>query len=404
MAELLWGKVYYQNQFAGYLRQEPGERYTFSYDLNYLNSGNPAIAHTLPLSEQLFISEQQLPAFFDNLVAEGWLQEAQSRMLGKRNATRFELLLAFGFDCAGAVSVVDPEPAALSMQRLDRSNPINLAAYKSRASLSGIQPKLVLVKENKKFRLAESGELSTYIAKLPSPTIIDILHNEYLTLIACQALLPEDDVVEVVFEPLPEIAEEALIIKRFDRKDDNSRIHFEEFNQLLNLPSRFKYDGAYSDMAKFIRQTPECLPTEVYRLYKRILVGILTGNTDMHLKNFAMLHTSEGLRLTPNYDQVAAAVYEPFQSMALALNGAQDRLISKLKPKDVIALGYEFKLANPVINLVVNDLAKKIEAAKDAVNEASLKQNAMKTKIIKFMEKRWNGTFSLIGQQLSKKQ
>ncbi len=32
MAKLLWGKVYYQDQFAGYLRQEPGERYTFQYD------------------------------------------------------------------------------------------------------------------------------------------------------------------------------------------------------------------------------------------------------------------------------------------------------------------------------------------------------------------------------------
>ncbi len=51
-------------------------------------------------------------------------------------------------------------------------------------------------------------------------------------------------------------------------------------------------------MADFIRATPGCLPVEIYRLYLRILAGLLLGNTDMHFKNFAMFHTPEGLRLT----------------------------------------------------------------------------------------------------------
>ena len=50
MADLLWGRVYYKEHFAGFLREEPGERTSFAYDATYLDSSNLAIAHTLPLS------------------------------------------------------------------------------------------------------------------------------------------------------------------------------------------------------------------------------------------------------------------------------------------------------------------------------------------------------------------
>ena len=86
--------------------------------------------------------------------------------------------------------------------------------------------------------------------------------------------------------------EPALLIKRFDRGADG-RIHFEEFNQLLMRSSRTKYEGAHKDMAEFILHTEGCLPTQAYLLYRRILAGFLLGNTDMHLKNFAMFHTQE---------------------------------------------------------------------------------------------------------------
>ena len=177
MSTLLWAKVYYQNHFAGFLKQEPGDRTVFTYDQHYLNQAYPAIAYTLPLRPEPFICERSLHPFFDNLVAEGWLETAQSRLLGKRSVSRFELLLAFGHDCAGAVSIIDPEPMSLSDKKIDRHDQANLAVMRNRASLSGIQPKLFLIKEKQKFRLAESTETSTHIAKLPSFQINDIVYN-----------------------------------------------------------------------------------------------------------------------------------------------------------------------------------------------------------------------------------
>ncbi|MEM6780772.1 MAG: HipA domain-containing protein [Pseudomonadota bacterium] len=410
MANLLWGKVYYKDLFAGYIREEPGERVTFTYDSSYIEGRHPAIAHTLPVRAEPHISNNGLPPFFDNLVSEGWLEQAQSRLLGRREVSRFELLLAFGFDCAGAVSIIDPEPSDLSEAMLDMSDPKEMAVLTSRASLSGVQPKLAVIEEGGIYRPARIDELSTHIAKFPSANHPDLIENEYLTTLAFKALLPDDEVVQLSIEEVKGLGEPALLIKRFDRtkgEKGKERLHFEEFNQLLGRRSRTKYDGAHKDMAGFILQTDGCLPTQAYLLYRRILTGLLLGNTDMHLKNFAMFHTDGGLRLTPSYDQVAASLYN-YKTLALTIAGSKDHPIGDLKARHLILLGEEFELSPAAINMATEGLAKNIEEAKDAINEAPPHGFSgavdFKDNLIKLMEKRWNGTFALIGKTLSKKQ
>src|SRR6202047_3642487 len=163
MAAALWGKVYYDVLYAGELRQEPGGRCVFTYDLTYVEAKSPAIAFTVPLPTAPYLCEQGLHPFFDNLVAEGWLRDAQARALKVDPANRFALLLAFGKDCAAAVSVVDPAPAV--EPAVDSNDPIARAALGSRASLSGIQPKLLAVKDGRTYRPARGNESSTTIAK-----------------------------------------------------------------------------------------------------------------------------------------------------------------------------------------------------------------------------------------------
>ena len=149
-----------------------------------------------------------------------------------------------------------------------------------------------------------------------------------------------------------------MVIKRFDRTADGKRIHFEEFNQLLGHMSNAKYDGSHKEMAEFIRNTPRCLPAEIYRLYLRILAGLLLGNTDMHFKNFAMFHTPEGFRLTPSYDQVAAALYD-YKTVALAIGGASDMSWTNLKARSLIRLGEDFGLSPAAMNMAYEQLVKR---------------------------------------------
>mgnify|MGYP003385184438 CR=1 FL=1 len=400
MANLLWGNVYYKDRFAGVVRQEPGERVSFTYDESYLASGHPAIAHTLPLRAGPYISESGLPSFFDNLVAEGWMEDAQTRLLGKRRASRFELLLAFGQDCAGAVSIIDPDPQDRGSIKPD--DPMEIALMAGRASLSGIQPKLALIERDGHLRPARTDELSTHIGKFASPRHDDLPANEYLTTKALKALLPDEDIVDLRLGRIDGFNDPALIIKRFDRTNDRQRIHFEEFNQLLGYPSEAKYDGSHKSMADFIRQTPGCLPAEIYRLYLRILAGLLLGNTDMHLKNFAMFHTEAGLRLTPAYDAVAAALYG-YNTIALSISGNANIPLGDLKARALIGLGEEFGLPAPAIAMAAGQLERRREAARDAIAESKTGAAELRDAIINLMERRWNGTFALIGKALSKK-
>ncbi len=402
MASLLWGKVYYHDLFVGFIREEPGDSISFNYDASYIEGGYPAIAHTLPVRSKPYISNYGLHPFFDNLVSEGWLEQLQSRLLGRRIISRLELLLAFGFDCAGAVSIYDPKPSDLSNSMLDMSNPKELAVLTNRASLSGVQPKLAVIEENGIYRPTRMDELSTHIAKFPTPTHSDLIENEYLTTVAVKALLPKDEIVQLTIDEVVGLDEPALLIKRFDRNSEG-RLHFEEYNQLLNRPSQTKYDGAYKDMAKFLLETNGCLPTQVYILYRRILAGLLMGNTDMHLKNFAMFHSKDGLRLTPSYDQIAASLYD-YKTLALTIASSKDHPIGDLKSRHLVLLGKEFGLSPAVINMAVMELAKNREVTKDTINEAPFGSKKLKDKLIKLMDKRWNGTFSLIGKALYKKQ
>ena len=408
MATALWGKVYYRDTYAGELRQEPGGRCVFVYDQTYLESREPAIAFTLPRQAEPIICEQGLHPFFDNLTAEGWLRNAQARALKIDPANRFAILLAFGHDCAGAVSVVDPNPVLQA--DVDVGDPNAAAALVSRASLSGVQPKLLAVKEGGRYRPARSNETSHFIAKLASGSLLDIVENEFVTTAANRALLTGDEVVSLEIAQVDGVDGRALLVERFDRLSTGTKVHFEEFNQLLGRRAGGdggdKYEAAYDDMGSFIRNTPGCTPIEALRLYRRILACILTGNTDGHLKNFAMFHRREGLRLTPAYDLVAAALYPQYRTLALALGKAANLTIDAVKPKHLLSLGEAFGLDAAGTLKVVNDLGDRRGAVEKAVTAAAKQADATQLgqKLLELMERRWNGSFASTGQYLSRKQ
>ncbi len=398
MATTLWGNVYYKDVYAGRLQEEPSGRVIFTYDASYLESKHPGIAYTLPLQSEGFICEHGLHPFFDNLVAEGWFQKAQAKALGIDPKNRFGLLLGFGFDLAGAVSVIDPRPQKHIL--LDHADEATLAALLGRASLSGVQRKLLVVKEGKAFRPVGPKELSTHIAKLASGNLNHSLELEFLTTLAVRKLLPKDNVVDMEIVTLPSIHEPALIIPRFDRNAAGKRTHhFEEFNQLLGKSSGDeKYDGSYEDMGKFIVNTKECIPAEADALFRRILACFLVGNTDAHFKNFAMFHTSAGLRLTPLYDLVASAVYPEYQSIALNLCGIANCALGKLKSQHMIKMGKAFGIAPDSIVAAALDLKKQLPNALAAVEQSLVGTQKLKKELISKMEERWNGSFALIGK------
>lgn len=405
MAELLWGKVYFKDKFVGFLREEPGERYSFKYDESYLESSPVPISMSLPLVTTPYISEGRLHPYFDNLVSEGWLASAQSRLLGKRSVKRFELLLAFGFDCIGAISIIDPEPSAFSDNLIVVDDPREVAMQVSRASLSGVQAKLALVKRGKKYFPASNKELSTHIAKFPSREFPDLVENEYLSSLAFKTFLNRDQLVDLSVGYVEGVEEEALIIKRFDRavvKDGVERIHFEEFSQLLGRYADAKYEGNYEEMAEFIGSRKYVSTMDLYLLFQRIVVGLLIGNTDMHFKNFAMIHEAGGLKLAPIYDQVCSILYG-YRNSALGIGNAKNLRMSDLKAKHIVQLGEKFQLSREVVANLISELGSKLEKVKDKIVSEKVGSELLRQNIIQNIEKQWKITFASIGKVLSKR-
>lgn len=399
MASALWGNVYYGRTLAGVLRELSAGRVEFKYDSEYAEDRGKPVSYLMPVRPEPFVSEDGLHPFFDNLVAEGWLRSAQARSLGIHESNRLALLLAFGNDCAGAVSVVDPERAEV---RVEFDAPEITAALLSRASLSGVQPKLFAVKEGGGFRPTRSGEESAFIAKLPSQAHNDLIELEWLTTKAAKALLPREPIADLQIAPLNGICETALLIRRFDRQDGR-RLHFEEFNSLVGNKSEDKYRGSYEQLGAFILSSSDCVPAEAERLFRRILACFLLGNTDAHLKNFAMMHSDAGLRLTPAYDLVASAYYRQYNTLALSILGARSLRLAVLAPKHVVGLATAYGLSAEVILLAVEDLNKRRGALVQVIESDPFAGRAMREGLLSLVEKRWNATFASIGTTLSKR-
>src|ERR1700730_5840114 len=143
-------------------------------------------------------------------------------------------------------------PFYTGADNLDVGTREEIAALANRASISGVQRKLFAVLSANGFRPAKAAELSTHIAKLPSPDLNEVVELEYLTTVAAAALLPDDVVVELEITEVENVQGPCLLVRRFDRTPTGDKIHFEEFNQLLERPAEARYEGSYGEMAMFI--------------------------------------------------------------------------------------------------------------------------------------------------------
>ncbi|HAC32090.1 MAG TPA: phosphatidylinositol kinase [Treponema sp.] len=98
------GLVYYQKELCGKI-SETDEGYSFEYDSAWLKNPDACeISHTLPLSDEPYLSKT-LFSFFDGLIPEGWLLEVAVKNWKLNPRDRMGLLLATCQDCIGAVSV-----------------------------------------------------------------------------------------------------------------------------------------------------------------------------------------------------------------------------------------------------------------------------------------------------------
>ena len=114
-----------------------------------------------------------------------------------------------------------------------------------------------------------------------------------------------------------------------DREDGVK--HMIDFCQLTDRRTSRKYYGSHEQIARTIRRYATAAGTDVVRFFEVLLYSFLTGNSDMHLKNFSLLREHDGTwRLSPAYDLVPVKAILPtdMDDLALTVNGKNRKLLA----------------------------------------------------------------------------
>ena len=208
-------------------------------------------------------------------------------------------------------------------------------------AVTGVQPKLSLAVERHKNELARLtivGLQGNYILKPPSTEYKELPQNEDVTMHLASLVK-----IKTAQHCLIKLAsgELAYLTKRFDRVK-NEKIAVEDFCQLTENLTEHKYRGSIEKVAKATYQFTTNKGFEMLRLFELVLFCYLTGNADMHLKNFALLENGLGeFELSPAYDLLSTAlvIADDKEESALTINGKKSRL--KKKDFDALALSMD---------------------------------------------------------------
>jgi serine/threonine-protein kinase HipA len=120
----------------------------------------------------------------------------------------------------------------------------------------------------------------------------------------------------------------AYITKRIDR-EDGKKLAMEDMCQLTERLTEDKYKGSMEQIGKIVRKYSVNSGLDVLELFEITLFSFLTGNTDMHLKNFSLIRESDGsIVLAPAYDLVSTKLVIPQdeEETALTINGKKGNL------------------------------------------------------------------------------
>ena len=196
----------------------------------------------------------------------------------------------------------------------------------TKISIQGVQPKLsARVNTTKEtFELVDTHGL--YILKPTSFDYEDLPANEDLTmkLAACIG-------IEVPFHGLIHCLDNSLtyFIRRFDRGPHHQKLALEDFTQLAGLTRDTKYNASMEMVIKIIETYTTFPVVEKLKLFERTIFCFLTGNEDMHLKNFSLITRHNKVELSPAYDLVntTAILKNPQEELALSIRGKKNKLI-----------------------------------------------------------------------------
>jgi serine/threonine-protein kinase HipA len=186
-------------------------------------------------------------------------------------------------------------------------------------SVPGVQPKLSMDFNSATSRLTVVDALGgNYIFKPPNSAYQEMPENEHVTMRIAEAFG-----IQVVPSSLIRLqsGELSYITKRIDRANDGEKIHMLDLFQITEAFD--KYRSSIEKIGKALHKYASNTQLDKLFFFELIVFCYLTGNNDMHLKNFSMIELQDNWKLAPAYDLLNVSIVNPEdnEEMALTLQG-----------------------------------------------------------------------------------
>jgi serine/threonine-protein kinase HipA len=204
-----------------------------------------------------------------------------------------------------------------------RDNMSELArqVIRTSASITGVQAKMSLdvdrggKNEPSKFTIV--GLWGKYIFKPQSAKYPCLPELEDLTM-----KMAEVAHIRTAHHTLIRLADGELgyLTLRMDRGRHGEKISMLDMCQLTNRLTEHKYYGTYLQLAETIKKYSSVPMLDVQRFWEVVLFSWITGNSDMHCKNFSLLDSGKGeYILSPAYDLLAVLLADPQDTEEMAM-------------------------------------------------------------------------------------
>lgn len=256
--------------------------------------------------------------------------------------------------------------APLLEYRREELDALAAQVIKAQTSLTGVQPKLSLNlhKHKGNNRLTIVGLWGDFIFKPQTDAYPELPENEDLTMHMAEAAR-----IKVVPHSLIRLADGSFgyITRRIDRTKKGEKIDMEDMCQLTLHPTEYKYKSSCEQIAKAIAAYSSTPRLDLVNFMQVLLFSFVTGNNDMHLKNFSLYRPKAAYQLTPAYDLLNVTIANPKdkEEMALSINGKKSRmkLDDFLKASDTMGIDQRVTLglidslrnAMPAWTALIND-------------------------------------------------
>jgi serine/threonine-protein kinase HipA len=272
--------------------------------------------------------------------------------------------------------------------QLDQLNELAKKSVYQRVTVPGVQTKLSLEIDRKAEsanKLTIVGLWGRFILKPPSNKWVELPENEH-----CTMMLAEAAGLETVPFGLIHLAsgELAYITKRIDRDDQGNKFAMEDMCQLTGRLTEDKYKGSHEQIAKAIKKYSNNPLFDLTRFYELVLFSFITGNGDMHLKNFSLFNDPVvGWKLAPGYDLLNTRLVIPEEKdpeeLALTLTGKK----SNFNPDSFEEFGTTIGLNTKQIQNINEALLGKQELFQRTIEKSFLSDD-MKDKYHEILKKR----------------